>query len=576
MRSRDRTSHIIRVVLGLLLTIALTGAHLGYATRTLRADGSADDTFVDLSLMVSPEYPCTWPQFWPFFQMNHYRRIGSSSAYNSDILVIDPNTGTQIDYPPHSIPRRGTNLPNANEYGSLFADKVAAWKYGGEACVIDVCHLLDKAPKGVSPLIRKEHIMAWEREHRPLREGDVAVLYSGYSDKYYTPLPEGRRFIAEPVEEKAPGWPDPHPDCMEYIAKKGVMHIVTDSPSMGTMPNLQEPTHIAGLKYGAIFTEGATNLGKLPATGAFYGCLGPRHALSPCSEGRAFAIRDRNVARFLIEATRKKQVLDLSVVLAADLPLTWPDNRVGNHRQPYYMINIFYVETVQLYQHTHMMDSNAGTHLVPPVFALPAERFDNTSYAAEVQTWLAEYENKYGPRGTSDMTTEKVPLSQAAGWARVIDVGSLVGTTSKQSWPASPEITVERVQRYEQEHGALKAGQVVLFRSAHIDRTYQRKNDACMIHPMAGTAEGWPAVSADTVMYLAKQGIRCIGTDAPSLGSVDPKERLFTYWALASQGMVAVEFLTHVGDAPKKAYFIFAPIKIKGSHGGLGRAVAYY
>src|SRR5256885_12977936 len=48
--------------------------------------------------------------------------------------------------------------------------------------------------------------------------------------------------------------------------------------------DLAEPTHLAGLKHGMIWTEGATGLGELPATGAFYCCMGPRHA-----GGRQFA-----------------------------------------------------------------------------------------------------------------------------------------------------------------------------------------------------------------------------------------------------------------------------------------------
>src|ERR671926_504643 len=50
--------------------------------------------FIDLSLLVAPDYPCTWPTF-PVFQINHYQRIGRLGAYNSDVLVIDGNTGTQ-------------------------------------------------------------------------------------------------------------------------------------------------------------------------------------------------------------------------------------------------------------------------------------------------------------------------------------------------------------------------------------------------------------------------------------------------------------------------------------------------
>src|SRR5687768_12078090 len=69
--------------------------------------------FLDLSLLVAPEYPVTWPSNWPFFQINPYQRIGALSVYNSEIVTIDGNTGTQLDFPPHSVPAPGTNLPNA-------------------------------------------------------------------------------------------------------------------------------------------------------------------------------------------------------------------------------------------------------------------------------------------------------------------------------------------------------------------------------------------------------------------------------------------------------------------------------
>jgi kynurenine formamidase len=49
-----------------------------------------------------------------------------------------------------------------------------------------------------------------------------------------------------------------------------------------------------------------------------------------------------------------------------------------------------------------------------------------------------------------------------------------------------------------------------------------------------------------------------------------------TYWALGNKGMVGVEFLTNLADLPKDAYFLFAAPKIKGCHGGPGRAIALY
>ena len=49
-----------------------------------------------------------------------------------------------------------------------------------------------------------------------------------------------------------------------------------------------------------------------------------------------------------------------------------------------------------------------------------------------------------------------------------------------------------------------------------------------------------------------------------------------SYWTLGGKGMVAVEFLTNLAKLPGKAYFLFAAPKIRGSHGGPGRAIALY
>ena len=54
-----------------------------------------------------------------------------------------------------------------------------------------------------------------------------------------------------------------------------------------------------------------------------------------------------------------------------------------------------------------------------------------------------------------------------------------------------------------------------------------------------------------TPSSISKQkGIRCVATDAPDLGGVDPKQALMTYWALGSREMVGVEFLHNVGKIP--------------------------
>jgi kynurenine formamidase len=542
-----------------------------------RADADAGPRFVDLSLLVAPEYPCTWPT-WPIFQINHYRRIGPLSPYNSDILAIDGNTGTQLDVPPHSVARPDSGLKNAGPFGLSFTDKIEAWQFGGEACVIDCRDLLDSAPPGRSALVKKERIMAWEKKHRPLGPGDVVLFYSGYTDKFYKPLPEGRRFAADPVEGKSPAWPDPDPDCMEYLASRKVMTLGTDSTSMGPLPDLAEPTHYAGLKHGMIWTESATGLGALPPTGAFYCMIGPKYAGGPYSEGRAFAVIGNPLAKRLIDSARKKKAVDLSVVLSESLPVTWPGQGVGNHRQPYFRIPFGYNVNTKSSFETHMLDSTAGTHLVPPAYALPPKGFDNAKYAPEVREWLAEHEKKYGPRGTSDTTTEKVPFWQTCGHARVIDVGHLIGSVDRKSWPASPEITAADIQKYEKEHGDLRPGDIVIFSSGWSDRYCKPApaGQSCMEDPLNGKSEGWPAPGPDAIVYLADKGIRCVATDGPTLGGAEPKRALMTYWALGSKGMVGVEYLTNVGKLPENAFFLFAAVKIRDCHGGPGRAIALY
>src|SRR5262245_58230692 len=106
----------MKSLLALLLTLSIV-----LSASAAEPFSNAGATFIDLSLLVSPELPCTWPApgFAPF-HINHYRQIGRTSEYNCDILAIDGNTGTQMDVPPHSIPLPDSKLPNAGPWGEMF------------------------------------------------------------------------------------------------------------------------------------------------------------------------------------------------------------------------------------------------------------------------------------------------------------------------------------------------------------------------------------------------------------------------------------------------------------------------
>jgi kynurenine formamidase len=550
------------------------------------SSGLAQDAprFIDHSLLIAKEYPCNWPTHpFPKFQIVHQSTVGLASPYNIDSLYVDGNTGTQLDVPPHSVARPELNREKSGPLGLATTEKTEVWQFGGEACVVDTRDLLDKAPKGVSPLVTPDYLERFEATHRKLRFGDVVLFRSDYSDRYYRPFPEGSRFINDVVDKKATGYPDPNPETMEWLATRGIMALGTDSASMGPMPDLAEPTHYAGLRHGMIWTEGATGLSQLPSTGAFYCFLGPKHQGGPYGEGRAFSIVGGDLPRRLIESCRSKRAIDLTPTLTPKFPMTNPGRNTGEHRQVYLKIDFLYSEYLDMYHHGHMMDSMAGTHLVPPSYALSASDVPMQD-SPEVRLWLDEYEKKFGKRAQSDLTTDQVPIEWTCGDVRVIDVRSLVGITDRSAWPASPQITSAMIDRYERETGELVPGQIVVFYTGVIDRYLKMPADAqgnygsgLWTDAYSRKTEGWPALGAEAVDYLSKKGIRCVATDAPDLGGVDPKQALMTYWALGSRQMVAVEFLSNVGSIPEQGgYFLFAALKIKDCHGGPGRAILLY
>ena len=139
------------------------------------AAANESSQFIDLSLMISREYPCWWPDFSPPFRMIAEQRIGRASAYNVDALIIDGNCGTQMDVPAHSVTPPEMELPNSGPFGKEFSDTTPPWKFAGEACIVDVQKIRDAAANGVSPRVIKKYVTDWEKQHRQFRLGDVVV-----------------------------------------------------------------------------------------------------------------------------------------------------------------------------------------------------------------------------------------------------------------------------------------------------------------------------------------------------------------------------------------------------------------
>ncbi|MEY2726243.1 MAG: Kynurenine formamidase, partial [Planctomycetota bacterium] len=236
-----------------------------------------------------------------------------------------------------------------------------------------------------------------------------------------------------------------------------------------------------------------------------------------------------------------------------------------------------YSPDLDLWHHTHLMDATAGTHLIPPAFALPAPGQD-VEYSPEVRGWLAEFEAKYGPRGTSARTVDQVPLDWTCGPARIIDVRGLADPQPGSDLPRSPEITPEHISGFEKNNGSLKPGDIVIFQTGYIDQHLKpAPNDQDLwVKPLAGKSAGWPAPTPDTIQLLAQKGIRCIATDAPDLGGVNPKAACMTYWMLGTKDLAGVEFLFQIDQIRPNSHFLFAAIRIRDGHAAPGRAIAVW
>lgn len=589
-RTRPMLNGLAAAFIAALFAVSAWGADYG----PVSANG-----VVDLSALVS----MSRRQYWPGGQRHHQPVIvpyiqHGDSAYSADLLIVDNDTGTQLDCPPHMMPKQESGLPNAGYWGFMTCDKLPAWQLVGQVVRIDGRKILGQAPNGISPIFTVDMIKQAEKAlGRDLSAGDAVLYWSGYDDKHDAPGTSPDDLIFDAVRGKHAVWPGPNWDTSDYVGGKGVRLVGLDSPSIGAFgaPDLEWKgtqsyrsqtfkaieSHLGVFKHGAIDVEGLGNLDQVP-NGSIFIALPVKIEDTPTVQTRAVAITDAKLAGELAKAVRAQRVVDLSVLNAEDTPVYWAGEGVGNYSFPFFRIkHIVYYDSASApyWVNSQIMDSRVGTHISPPAhYGLPPG-FNVGEYKGEAKTWAQEFESKYGKLKNTDMTSDKVPVHQLMGPARVINVQSVVGTVDPKSLPASPKIGVDQVKAYEQQTGPIQAGEVVIFHTGHTDAHFEPvtrgRTEATMKAPLDGQTEGWPAPTPETIQYLAGKGVKHLAIDAPSMGSVNAKERAMSYWAGANAGMVFTEYLMGVGQLPAKgAFYVFLNPKIENNHGGPGRAIA--
>ena len=252
----------------------------------------------------------------------------------------------------------------------------------------------------------------------------------------------------------------------------------------------------------------------------------------------------------MVEAAfaRTHDVVDLSVPIASGLPCTWPGHTAFSS------VRGADFSTGQPYRTaTITMDEHAGTHVDAPCHSIPPP----ASGSGAVDT-------------AAERTVAVIPLSDLMGPAVVIDVPQ--GEASGEPG-CSPRVSVAALQAFEVAHGPVRERDIVLLRTGW-DRRYgpMPHGRAYIDEPLSGMA-GWPAPDEAFLEFLLHRGVRCIGTDAPSIGALDDPGAAHVH--TLRNGIWPVEALANLTALPNRgAFFLFLPLAIEGS-GAPGRAIAF-
>jgi isatin hydrolase len=269
-----------------------------------------------------------------------------------------------------------------------------------------------------------------------------------------------------------------------------------------------------------------------------------------------------DVGALLADVFRRHRVADLTLLLDETMPSTWPGH------MPYRAtVWSWFAERAADPQPVHpkggghyqtrwlVIDEHTGTHVDAPRHFIPPPG-SGLPHA--------------GPGG--DIGVADLPLLATSGPAAVIDVSDLDG----QAEPGhSPVIAPGHVTASEAEHGALRPGDVVLFRTGW-DARYRPGPDGDAYGADVLTtarAAGWPAPVPETMDLLRDRGVTCVGTDGLSMGPAEGGAP--THLAALPHGILFVEALTGLAQLPPRgAYFLFLPLRLHGGTGAPGRALA--
>ncbi len=167
------------------------------------------------------------------------------------------------------------------------------------------------------------------------------------------------------------------------------------------------------------------------------------------------------------------------------------------------------------------------------------------------------------------ISTEKIPLENLLAQAVVIDV------SNKAAADRNYRLTAEDVAAFENEHGEISAGSIVLMRtdwSEHWPDAMAYLGDDT---PGDASKLQFPGFGAEATKILTEERkVAMLGVDTASV-DYGKSQDFIVHRIGAAQGVANLENLTNLDQLPATGATIIAlPMKIEGGSGGPARVVA--
>lgn len=167
------------------------------------------------------------------------------------------------------------------------------------------------------------------------------------------------------------------------------------------------------------------------------------------------------------------------------------------------------------------------------------------------------------------LTADAVPLASLIAPAVVIDV------SAKAAKDANYRVTREDVLTFEDRHGAVPPGSIVLLRTGWSERWPDRLAYLGDDTPGDASKLEFPSYGEAAARLLVQErGVAALGVDTASI-DYGPSDDFIVHRVAAAENAIGLENLTNLAELPATGTTVIAlPMKIGGGSGGPVRVVA--